>query len=989
MNVGRKLMLIVVTSVALVTIPSAGAIYYYTKHKLLASEAATLVAETRILSVSHTQKLADAGTSLKALSRLLQKKLAMPAEAGDAQAFNALVQHDKDLAWRNESKQFDGKVESGLFIPARTTLNAAQKTMPLRTKHVIDLFGNSIQSLFNNVWLLTPNNILIIYDAGVPDFVAKMPADIDYSDTPWITLGDPTKNHERALSWTPPLFDPVAKVWIVSAVLPLDVNGQWIGMLGHDIYLNKLLPALFQPSQRYQGEQHFLLDTQGNFIEAGPWQKNLEANPESFKPALLNEPDFAQLLSKKLSLEPKAFKQEVILQGKEYLAIGMIMPSVNWQYFRLIPIDEILAPMRQVFYALVGMVITIGLLIGFLIDRAVKRNIVTRLQVLADVVRRYANGELSARARLVGDDEIAKTSHEFDSMADQLKATLDAIPDLLFDLGLDGHYYSVHSPNDALLAAPAKDLIGKTVPQILLPEASAIVMSALQEAHETGVSQGKQFKRETPQGVLWFELSVAKKNTPINESPRFMMLSRDITERKLAAEEIRNLAFYDALTGLPNRRLLLNRLKEILIASEHSGRDGALLFLDLDHFKTLNDTLGHETGDLLLQQVASRLTSCVRGGDIVARLGGDEYVVVLENLGDNSIESTSQATAISKKILAALNQPYKLNKRIYQSTASIGITLFSNHKLSQDDLLKHADIAMYQAKKAGRNVLRLFDPQMQNAINDRAALEDELRLAIKQKQFELYYQIQVDSSDHATGAESLIRWQHPVRGMIPPFEFIPIAEESNLILPIGEWVLDTACAQIKDWQQDESIHNLVLSVNVSAKQFRQENFVAQVQAAVKRHAINPMQLKLELTESMLLDDVDGTIATMNALKEIGVQFSLDDFGTGYSSLQYLKRLPLNQLKIDQSFVRDIVVDPNDRAIVRTIIVMARSLNLAVIAEGVETDEQRQLLIQIGCTNFQGYLFGKPTPIAQFEKLLKQFNLTDLPAANLHSVTDMH
>ena len=967
MNVGRKLMLIVVVSVSLVTIPSAGAIYYYTKNKVLASEAATLIAETKILSVTHTQKLADAGTSLNALARGLKKKLNSPFETTDIAAFELLIERDKDLAWRNQGKSFDGKLESEIFIPPNTLLSDEQKEILLRSKHVLDAFGNSIQSLFNNVWLLTPSNTLIIYDTGVPDFVAKIPANIDYSKTPWITLGDPATNPKRTMRWTPPLFDPVAKIWLVSAVLPLDVHGQWIGMLGHDIYLNKMLPTIFQPSQRYPGEQHFLLDAQGNFIEAGPWQKALEANPESFKPDLMNEPILAKLLSNKLSLEPKAFKQEISLMGRKYLAIGMIMPSVDWQYFRLIPIDEILASMRQVFYALVGMVIAIGLLIGFLIDAAVKRNIVARLQVLADVVRRYGAGELTARARLVGDDEIAKTSHEFDAMAEQLKATLDAIPDLLFELGLDGRYYSVHSPNESLLVSSPSYLISKTVPQVLAPESAAIVMDALQEAHEKGWSQGKQYQRKTAQGLLWFELYVAKKATLNDESPRFMVLSRDITERKVAAEEIQSLAFYDPLTGLPNRRLMMDKLKNILLASENSGNDGALLFLDLDHFKTLNDTLGHDIGDLLLQQVASRLTACLREGDIIARLGGDEYVIILENLGLDANASAEQATMISQEVLIALNRPYQLNTGTYQSTASIGIALFSDHQQSQDELLKHADIAMYQAKKAGRNTIRLFNPQMQDVINARASLEGELRVAIKQQQFELYYQIQVDSLYRPTGAESLIRWLHPERGMIPPFEFISIAEESNLILPIGQWVLETACAQIKIWQQNDFTRHLVLSVNVSAKQFRQENFVAQVQTAVTKHAINPMQLKLELTESMLLEDIDGTIATMNAIKEIGVRFSLDDFGTGYSSLQYLKRLPLTQLKIDQSFVRDIVVDSNDRAIVRTIIVMAKSLNLAVIAEGVETNEQRQLLIEIGCTNFQGYLFGKPAPMAQLQE----------------------
>ncbi len=445
----------------------------------------------------------------------------------------------------------------------------------------------------------------------------------------------------------------------------------------------------------------------------------------------------------------------------------------------------------------------------------------------------------------------------------------------------------------------------------------------------------------------------------------------DITVSKAAADEIRNLAFYDTLTGLPNRRLLLDRLRHALTSSARSGNAGALLFIDLDNFKTLNDTLGHDIGDLLLQEAALRLTDCVREGDTVARLGGDEFVVMLKDLSAQPLEAAAQTEAVGEKILATLNQPYQLATHEYHSTSSIGATLFSDAQLEMDELMKQADIAMYQAKKAGRNTLRFFDPQMQDTINARADLEGELRKALENRQFNLYYQIQVDSAGRPMGAETLIRWIHPERGMVSPAQFIPLAEETGLILPIGLWVLGTACAQIKAWQQNELTRELVLAVNVSARQFRQADFVAQVQATVQHHAINPGRLKLELTEGMLLENIGEIIVTMNALKEIGVQFSLDDFGTGYSSLQYLKLLPLDQLKIDQSFVRDIAFDSSDRAIVRTIIAMAHSLGLDVIAEGVETEEQRQLLLSKGCTHFQGYLFSKPVPIAQFEALLKQ------------------
>jgi diguanylate cyclase (GGDEF)-like protein/PAS domain S-box-containing protein len=445
----------------------------------------------------------------------------------------------------------------------------------------------------------------------------------------------------------------------------------------------------------------------------------------------------------------------------------------------------------------------------------------------------------------------------------------------------------------------------------------------------------------------------------------------DITHKKAAVEEIERLAFYDPLTQLPNRRLLQDRLKTALAISHREGRKGALLFIDLDNFKTLNDTLGHDMGDLLLQQVANRLSACVRACDTVARLGGDEFVVMLQELSEQVSEAMEQAEKIGCKLLAALNQPYQLATHDYITTPSIGATLFNGHERTPDELLKQADIAMYQAKTSGRNTLRFFDPHMQSIISARFSLEDELRKAIDNQQFQLYYQLQVDQTHHPLGAEGLIRWLHPERGLVSPEEFIPVAEETGLILPIGQWVLETACAQLSAWQQEPLARHLTLSVNVSAKQFFHTDFVAQVRAAIEEKTVNPQRLKLELTESILIRNTQEAIAIMNVLGEIGIQFSLDDFGTGYSSLQYIKRLPLNQLKIDQSFIRDIATDNSDQAIVRTIIAMAESLNLNVIAEGVESEAQRQFLLNSGCTNYQGYLFSQPAPITQFEALLNQ------------------
>jgi diguanylate cyclase (GGDEF)-like protein/PAS domain S-box-containing protein len=488
---------------------------------------------------------------------------------------------------------------------------------------------------------------------------------------------------------------------------------------------------------------------------------------------------------------------------------------------------------------------------------------------------------------------------------------------------------------------------------------------------QTGAWQGEIWDRRKNGEIYpkWLSISAVKGEDGV--VTHHVGSHIDITERKAAEEKIAQLAFYDPLTLLPNRRLLHDRLQHALASSNRSGRGGALLFIDLDNFKRLNDTLGHDVGDLLLQQVARRLESCVREGDTVARIGGDEFVVILEVLSQDARDAAAQTEAIGKKIHVALNQRYQLDSHEYHCTASIGAVLFNDHQLLLKELMKQADIAMYQAKKAGRNTLRFFDPQMQSFINSQAALESELGKALEKQQFQLYYQIQVDSLDRPLGAETLIRWIHPERGFVSPAEFIPLAEESEMILSIGQWVLDTACAQLKEWQHNELTRDLIMAVNVSARQFHQADFVAQVLATVQRHAVDPRLLKLELTEGMLVANIEDIIATMNTLKKAGIQFSLDDFGTGYSSLQYLKRLPLDQLKIDQSFVRDIVAGGGDNAIVQTIIAMAKSMKLDVIAEGVETEEQRLFLSFCGCHHYQGYLFSKPVPIAQFEELLKQ------------------
>jgi len=470
-------------------------------------------------------------------------------------------------------------------------------------------------------------------------------------------------------------------------------------------------------------------------------------------------------------------------------------------------------------------------------------------------------------------------------------------------------------------------------------------------------------ERQFPDGRI---IEITERSTP---DGGVVIVYQDVTRLRRASAEIEQLAFYDPLTGLPNRRLLTDRLQQAVVSALRNGRRGALLFMDLDHFKTLNDTLGHDVGDLLLQQVAQRLKGCVREADTVARLGGDEFVVMLMDLSADSAEAARQTRLVGDNLLRALTQPYELNGKQFRSSCSLGAAMFGDTSLQASDLLKQADIAMYQVKGSGRNALCFFDPGMLAAIEARAALEADLRRGLAEQQFALHYQVQMRDGSTPVGAEALIRWNHPERGLIAPGSFIGLAEETGLIQPIGQWVIEEACRQLAQWQHSPATAGLELSVNVSARQFRDADFVHLVRSAIAESQAPAQRLKLELTESLVLDNVDDTIAKMRALKDLGVSFSMDDFGTGHSSLSYLTRLPLDQLKIDQSFVRNIGMQETDSMIIQTIIGMGNNLGIEVLAEGVETEEQRAFLAEHGCKLCQGYLFGRPMPAEAFNATL--------------------
>jgi diguanylate cyclase (GGDEF)-like protein/PAS domain S-box-containing protein len=517
----------------------------------------------------------------------------------------------------------------------------------------------------------------------------------------------------------------------------------------------------------------------------------------------------------------------------------------------------------------------------------------------------------------------------------------------------------------------AEEAIGQT-PAMLHSgrQGSLFYQQMWNELKEKGYWQGEIWNKRRNGNIYAGLLTITAIYSHDQSITHFVGSFTDITDIKDAEAEIHRLAYYDPLTQLPNRRLLQDRLKQAIAATARSKLYGALFFIDLDRFKALNDTRGHDVGDLLLVDVAQRLRESVRENDTVARQGGDEFVVLMEELSATTNEAAVLADQLGNKVHAALDIPFNLHGYEYHCMSSIGVDLFNTHD-TVESLFKHADLALYQAKNSGRDKLYFFNPAMQDAIDRRSIMESALQKVLALKQLRLYYQPQLNAARCVVGVEALLRWQHPQRGLVPPDDFIPLAEDSGLILPIGRWVMETACAQIKVWENEAYTHELKIAVNVSARQFRQPDFVAQVQNVLVASGANPACLKLELTESMLLEDVKDTIAKMQAIKQMGVCFSLDDFGTGYSSLSYLAQLPLDQIKIDKAFVRNLPGVTKDETIARAIITMGLGLNLNVIAEGVETESQREFLEAHGCQEYQGYLFSRPLPIEALEIFLQR------------------
>ena len=630
-------------------------------------------------------------------------------------------------------------------------------------------------------------------------------------------------------------------------------------------------------------------------------------------------------------------------RGKSVLAFNIAVPDTSWGMVVKMDTDEVLEHVRRL-QSIVWIIAAFFILgAGTILWTWWKKQ----------KIERQAHQQLSSLAEDLRVSAIAFETHE-------AIVITDCHPKIL----------RVNQAFLDITGYTAEEIIGQN-PNILRAEKKPLAF--YEEMWATIFREGKwsgEMLDKCKNGEIYPKwLTITAVTAPDGVLTHYVGSFFDITERKKAEEEINRLAFFDPLTSLPNRRLLLDRLQHALATSARSGRHGAIMFIDLDNFKVINDTKGHDCGDLLLVEITRRLQSCVREGDTVARLGGDEFVVMLEDLGSQAEHAAVQAEEVGEKIRAAIDRPCLVKEHEFHSTASVGISLFVGRETTAEALLKYADIAMYQAKGAGRNIVRFFDPDMQIVLEAHTTMESDLRRALIERQFSLYYQAQVGDAGRILGAEALVRWIHPQRGIIPPAQFIPIAEESSLIIDIGHWVLETACRQLALWGNDEKKCNLELAVNVSARQFKSRDFVDKVAAVIKEQRVNPSLLKLELTESVVLENVADVVAKMHALKALGVKLSMDDFGTGYSSLSCLKQLPFDQIKIDRSFVRDIVTDPDDAVMVQTIIDMAHNFSLNSVAEGVEIEAQLAFLKLHGCMVYQGFLFSKPVPVEEFEALL--------------------
>jgi diguanylate cyclase (GGDEF)-like protein/PAS domain S-box-containing protein len=1120
MDIRQKMAIIVIASILLTAIPASILVYKYAQSKILSSELATLIEITQRQADIASQRFLQGQPKLEGLSRLLQAELVKPIKRGEIDGFYQAMSRYPDGVWRNRKPSFNGSIEAGIFLPLNTKENAkeldTQKIRHWRIKKIMDIFGSAASNRMENVWYLSPQRSEIIFDTTFPDFVFDQKADNDYTATPWVTYTSPQLNPGRKFGFTPPLFDPVPKVWMVSAIYPLYLGDNWIGSVGEDMQISNVLEFLFKKEQFYAGTQNFLLDNQGDFILAGDWQSKLEAHQDASQFDLGDEPELTTILQTHLQNSPKILAS-VVVANKQYVAIGMTLQPVNWRYYKLVPVSEILSSMRELFISLVFVICLISVISGLLISLVVHYFVVRRIKLLAEGMRLYEAGENRHVSQLFpGNDEISLTAKEFDVMIDRIdkniedleitrdtlrlseerwKFAVEGTGDGMWDwdittgevllserwkamLGygdsefpnhvsawsaqihpedkpfvlssLDDYLtnvstnyaveYRMHHKNDEWIWILGRGIIvrrdaeGKPLRMVgshsditerkrseaKIQLAASVFTSAREGilitdtdgciievndtfSHIMGYSRkevlGKnprifQSARQSDEfyngmwqalleknywtGEIWNRrkngevyaaiLTISGVQNTVGKTEQYVALYTDITTMKEHQRQLEHLAHYDALTNLPNRVLLADRLQQAIIQTERRKSSLAVIYLDLDGFKAVNDTHGHEMGDELLIIVSQRMQEVLRESDTLARIGGDEFVAVLVDL-----EQTADCKPVLRRLLAVSSASLIVNNVELQLSASIGVTFYPQDNTDADQLMRHADQAMYVAKQTGKNRYHLFDVEHDSAIKTQHESLEYISGAHQKNEFVLYYQPKVNMlTGEIIGTEALIRWQHPEDGLLPPSAFLPIIENQDISLQIGEWVIDSALTQLGIWHTAGI--NLSISVNISANQLQQNNFVSTLLALLNKHPeVNPGKLELEILETSALENFVDVSNVIRTCHQMGVHFALDDFGTGYSSLTYLKRLPVSILKIDQTFVRDMLDDPDDLTIVKSVIGLAKSFQRQVIAEGVETVAHGAMLLSIGCELAQGYGISRPMPAEDIPGWMDNWN----------------
>lgn len=1253
MRIRTRLAVAALTAFAVAAVPGALFSYRVTREHVIADVAQEVSAHVTWLATLFQSRVVTAENTLPALQRLLASALAQPPRAGELEEFDRLFAAGDDSVYRSRHDAFDGKREAGAYIPGSPPLDDDRKRFYVRVKGVLDTFGAHTNPDFQNVWLLDHHRALVIFDRLKPDFVFRMSREQDYTQTAWMTLTGPAANPVRTLRWTPVIFDPVPRTWMVSAVYPLDVGDAWLGSVGFDLPLAQLTETLVHSNREFSGVEHFLLDENGSFILAGPWQSQLMTRGRAL-PDLSREPELDRLLRWQATLDADAGRSRVVtMRGVRYLAVPATLKTLNWKYVRLIPLSEVLAPVHQLFLLIGKSALLIMLLSGVVVVLVTHGTLVQPILRLATAARTYGSGDTRIRLGKGGDDELAELALSFDAMADGLersqtelrqrearyRTVVNSVREVIFQLGGEGRWLFLSEAWTALSGYAIEDTLGRSVYEFVAVEdvdgireqiraltnheieacrcefrlrtrsgdrlwveflaqtarssdgeavftgtmddvseryyqreVSALlrraeefvnegyrteqllqyfceklawlfgfplVVAALNREQKLGIvgrsdcevdflrtlsgsrrqnaevelyarafaedkpltltgeddesgewarsaaragigsamvvpiriheqlgallgfhmrgnaglaaervqrmeelcrriggvlrrAEDLQWLRlqrtalesvangimivDTDHEVIWINpamerLSGYRREDVIGRSTRlfsagfsssaqpselaearrrggtwsgeivnrrkdgslytvhetvtaltdasgkithFVAVQADITALKDAEARLQHMATHDALTGLSNRLLFRERLKEAFSRANRSGNQVAVLLLDLDRFKAINDTLGHMRADELLQAVAGRLHGCLREHDTVARLGGDEFTVLLPEL-----DTSEHAAVVAGKILSSLSEPFDIAGQPVTTTTSIGISIYPHDGIDIDDILQRADAAMYQSKAMGRNTYQFYTRAIHERSMQRLSIEKELRRAVEHNEFVLHFQPIADTrSGTIVGAEALVRWRHPVRGVLPPTAFIEVAEDSGLILAIGDWVLRAACEQGAAWEA-QGIRDMEMSVNLSTRQFRQSDLVERVAHACAHAGFSSRSMHIELTESLMMDDMEQGIRTMKALKELGVSISIDDFGVGYSSLAYLKRFPLDSLKIDRSFIETVPQNSEATAIASTILAMARTLGLSVVAEGVENEAQLEFLRALGCPRYQGFLLGKP------------------------------